>query len=422
MRRTHAAALVLALAGSTAALGPTPAVVAASHPAAVPAGLLTAAGAQCDPEVPLLIDARPAVLDRLDLERAWGHATGRGVTVAVVDSGVDVRNPHLTSVVVDGTDLVSVDGDPQGRTDTAGHGTAVAGQIAARPVDGSGVVGVAPEADVLAVRAYVEDTDRGRSEGTAPSTARMAAGIRWAAERGATVINVSLSSPVDDPELRAAVDAAALHGALVVASAGNRTTAQDTSDSPRYPAAYPGVLGVAAVGPGDAPTDASIHGPHVDVAAPGTDVLTTFHSSGDCVLGGETPSASFATAYVAASAALVAEAFPAETPEQWAHRLMVTASRPQAGERDDAVGWGVVRPADALTFVDDGSAPGPASPLHGPPAPAEEAAEPVRLSSREDVLGAAQEGASWWLLAAGGAVVGAVLVAQLRPARRRRTR
>lgn len=420
MRRSRVV-LAVALAGCAATLSPATSPAASASPALAPA-VRTAAGAQCDPEVPLLLETRPPVLDRLDVERAWQHATGRGVTVAVVDSGVDTRNPHLGDVVVDGADLVDPSGDAQGRTDTAGHGTAVAGQIAARRVDGSGVVGLAPDARLLAVRAYVEDTDRGRSDGTAPTTARMAAGIRWAVEHGATIINVSLSSPVDDPELRAAVDAAAARGALVVASAGNRTTAQDTSDSPRYPAAYPGVLGVAAVGPGDAPTDASIHGPHVDVAAPGTDVLTTFHASGDCVLGGDTPSASFATAYVAGAAALVAEAFPAETPDQWAHRLMVTASRTQAGARDDEVGWGVVRPADALTFVDDGTAPGPPSPLHEAPAQVEAVTAPVRLSSREDLLGAAQQGASWWLLGAGGAVVGAVLVAQLRSRRRPRQR
>lgn len=247
----------------------------------------------------------------------------------------------------------------------------------------------------------------------------MAAGIRHAVENGARIVNVSLSSTTDDPELRAAVAAAAERGALVVASAGNRNTTQATQDSPRYPAAYPGVLGVAAVDADDRVTDDSIHGAHVDVAAPGTDVLTTFHAAGDCVLGGAV-SPSFATAYVSAAAALVAEAYPAETPDQWAHRLMATASRTQAGERDDLVGWGVVRPAEALTFVDDGTVPGPASPLHEPVEVPRPDPEPVDLSSREDVLGGAQEASSWWLLGAAVAVVGAVLAAQLRRRVRRR--
>lgn len=384
------------------------------------ADAVTAAATRCEPDEVRYVDAEPQALARLGIHEAWRTATGEGVVVAVVDSGVDPGNAHLTDALLPGADLVGLEGDPRGWTDPAGHGTAVAGQIAARPVEGSGVVGLAPDALVLPVRVYYADDDRAAEAGVAPRTDRIAAGIRWAAENGADVINVSMSSPVDDPELAAAVRVAAERGALVVASAGNRNTTEDTSDSPRYPAAYDGVLGVAAVDGSDAVTADSIHGPHVDVAAPGTDVLTTFHAAGDCRLAGGEASTSYATAYVSAAAALVAQAHPEETPAQWAHRLQVTAARAAVDRRDDWAGWGVVRPTAALSFVDDGSAPGPASPVHDRPEADEVPVDDLPLGAHEDLTAGARTSASWWVLAGAAACLAAVVVSLLTPRRRPR--
>jgi type VII secretion-associated serine protease mycosin len=396
--RTRTVARRLALAGLTAALLLPAASSAAGATPLTPGPVRPAAtgGGQCTQEKVQYVAQEPPALARLAAERAWASATGAGVLVAVVDSGVDTRNAHLTDAVVPGVDLVGVAGEPTGRTDTAGHGTAVAGQIAARPYPESGVVGLAPDATILPVRVYYSDDDQGRETGVAPDATRMAAGIDAAVAAGARVINVSMSTPNDTPVLREAVQRATAAGSLVVASAGNRTTSSDEADGPRYPAAYDGVLAVTAVDVDDNPSADAIHGAHVDVAAPGTNILTAFHAAGDCMLSGEGESTSFATAYVSAAAALLAERFPEETPAQWAYRLQVTAARDQPAERDDLVGWGVVRPDEALAFVDDGTAPGPPSPVHAASAGEVTPARTLDLTPRTDPLADARERAVWW--------------------------
>ena len=148
-------------------------------------------------------------------------------------------------------------------------------------------------------------------------------------------------------------------GALVVASAGNRRTAEDPADGPRYPAAYPEVVAVAATDADDRVTDDSVHGAHVDLAAPGRDVLTAWGAWGDCYLSQDGESTSYATAYVSAAAALVAQRFPDDGPAGWKQRLEATAARERRDARDDVTGWGVVQPVEALTAVLDDGIAGP---------------------------------------------------------------
>jgi membrane-anchored mycosin MYCP len=392
---------------------------------AVVAGLVAyappaqAADSACELDHPVQISTRPPALDRLSADLAWTTATGAGVLVAVVDSGVDSSNPHLTSAVVVGADLVGADVETTGRTDVFGHGTAVAGEIAARAVPGSGVVGLAPDATILPVRVYYADDEQAARSGVAPDAGRMAAGIAFAAAQGARVINVSMSTTVDDPALRAAVEQATAAGALVVASAGNRNTADDKADVPHYPAAYPDALSVTAVDVDGNATDDSIHGAHVEVAAPGTNVLTTLPGGGDCVLGVEA-SSSYATAYVSAVAALLVQEHPDETPAQWAYRLEVTAARLHPDQRDDLVGWGVVRPASALNFVDDGSAAGPDSPTYPRPEPQVVAAQVIDTSVAASPLAGPRRDAAWWVLGGLTAVTLTALGARLVGVRRRR--
>ena len=368
---------------------------------------------------------KPPALDRLGADAAWQLASGRGVVVAVVDSGVAEANVHLRGAVEPGVDLTGL-GDERGWTDTYHHGTAVAGVIAARaysaPGEGSGVIGLAPEARILPVRVYVADDETARREGTDPTAEGMAAGIVWAVDHGAQIVNLSMSTVHDNADLAEAVRYANSQGVLIVASAGNRATSESEEDGPRYPAAYDGVLGVAAVDDLDRGVQASIHGPHVDVAAPGTMVVTTYIDKGDCVFGAD-GSSSYATAYVSAAAALIAERFPLESPEQWAHRLMATASRPQADQRDDVIGWGVVRPWAALTFVDDGTAPGPDSPVHDRPAEERAVLPPVTSSVRADELAPARQAAVGWAFGAVAALTAALLCSfpGLRRRRRRRS-
>ncbi|MEL4319791.1 S8 family serine peptidase [Leifsonia sp. YIM 134122] len=322
-----------------------------------------AADEVCKPGNVVFSTERPAAFSLLQTEAAWQRSTGEGVIVAVVDSGIDADNPHLEDAVVGGIDLVGDGERADGLSDPQGHGTAIAGQIAARKIPESGVVGLAPDAGLLSVRVFRGTDDESKRDGFGPTTARLAAGIRWAAEHDADVINVSLSEVDGSAELQAAVAAAHKAGSLVVASGGNRATAEDARDGARYPAAYPGVLGVTASDASGTVTDDSIHGPQVDVSAPAQSVTTSATGAGDCVYATEAPSSSFATGYVSGAAALVAAAHPADGPDGWAYRLMATAARTDPDQRDDVSGWGLIQPADAITLLPSATTRGPASPF-----------------------------------------------------------
>ena len=320
-------------------------------------------------------------LGALQSEAAWAVTRGAGVVVAVVDSGV-AANPHLTAALVGGVNLVPDGTDPAGRTDTYGHGTAIAGQIAARSISGSGIEGLAPEARILPVRVFAGTSDQEVDAGFGPDVGRMAAGIRYAADQGAQIINVSMSTVGAHGGLADAVAYAAARGSLVVSTAGNRDSTLSVEDAAddgaRYPAGFEGVVGVAAADAAGVVTDASIHGPHVRLAAPGQFVATASALGGDCVYASDSPATSYAAAYVSASAALVAAAHPDETPGQWAYRLEATAVRPDPDRRDDVSGWGLVQPYDAIVLTPGRGLRGPASPFVDgearPPAAADDSA------------------------------------------------
>lgn len=318
----------------------------------------------CTPGAVARIPGPPPVLTALDAEPGTLGYTGKGVLVAVVDSGVDGTRPQLADAIAAGsTSLVTDEAQPDGLGDPFGHGTAVAGIIAAQPESGSGVTGVAPDAQLVSIRVFSGTDDRAEENGTGPDANRLAAGIKQASDLGAQIIAVAMSDAVDTPALREASAHAAANGSLIVASAGNRATTENFDDSPRYPAAYPGALSVTAVTLSGRATDDSIHGDHVDVAAPGQKVLTIASGAGDCMYAPDAPSSSFSTAYVAGVAALLAEAFPEEGPEGWAYRLMATADRPNPDARDDMIGWGRIQPAAALALRPDRTTRGPVSPF-----------------------------------------------------------
>ncbi len=324
-------------------------------------------------------------LTQMGADAVWQLATGSGVTVAVVDSGIDTGNAHLPAgrAVADGRTLLDpVEGwtpDPVGHNDLSGHGTAVASLIAGRPVQGSGQVGLAKDATLLPIQVFGVSREQQGSDARlaalTPRTDRLAQGIRTAAELGAKVINVSLSLDAPDQGLADAVAFAAEHGALVVASAGDRGTATSTTDGPRYPAALPGVVSVTSVTSADGvDTAANIQGPHITAAAPGQGLNAAFGHVGDCLLGGA-PATSFATPLVSATAALLAQRYPAEGPALWKYRIEASALRPRTDTKDAALGWGIVSPYDALTMTLDPQRPGP--PLPGHPAAARPAPAPA---------------------------------------------
>ncbi len=320
----------------------------------------------CEPGNVEHVPGPPPVLEQLGIAEERNLPTGAGITIAIVDSGVDGTHPALAPAIQESQSISLVDDDaPSPLTDMEGHGTAVAGVISAQPSDEFGAHGLAADAELVSIRVYRASDENTRNSGLGPEPSRIAQGIREAVSAGAEVIVVPLSHPASDPELEEAALHAVSRGALVVASAGNRATASDPRDTPRYPAAYPGVLSVTAVDATGQATDASIHGPHLDIAAPGQNVLTTANGAGDCIYATDAPSTSFATAYVAGAAAMLAETYPEEGPEGWAYRLMATADRPDPDARNDRTGWGIIRPLEALRLRSEVPPRGPINPLSG---------------------------------------------------------
>ena len=398
--------LTAALVAATIATVAAPAS-AAPGPAGATASVrgLAVAAEACEEGRTRYVADTPAALVRLGARKAWTMATGKGVTVAVVDSGVADANAHFPrGVLLPGRSFAG----GSARQDERTHGTAVAGIIAARSIgDRSGVVGLAPGARILPVKVVPDDQ---REEDGDVGVEALADGIRYAADEGADVVNVSLSTGRDDPRLRSAVQHATRQGSLVVASAGNRRTAEGPADGPRYPAAYPEVLAVAATDADDRVTEDSVHGTHVDLAAPGRDVLTSWGAWGDCYLSQDGESTSHATAYVAAAAALVVERFPEDGPAAWKHRLEATAARDRRDARDDAAGWGVVQPVEALTSVLDSRLAGPVVPGAQPRPSEAPGTTAVDLASVTDPLETDRRQVLWVGIAVGSAVLGLALV------------
>jgi subtilisin family serine protease len=176
------------------------------------------------------------------------------------------------------------------------------------------------------------------------------------------------------------------------------------------------VVAVAATDADDRVTDDSVHGAHVDLAAPGSDVLTTFGAWGDCYLGQEGESTSYATAYVSAAAALVAQRFPHAGPARWKHRLEATAARDRRDARDDAAGWGVVQPVEALTSVLDDRVAGPLAPGASPRPTRTPGTTTVALAAPSDPLSGDRRSVLWAGIAVGAGVLGLALLRLLRRA------
>jgi len=420
-RALRCAAAAVGILAVLAAGGTSTAAEAIATSPATASSAVIDADQQCTPGQRLLTPAPSYLIKRLGLDEAWSLSRGSGVTVAVVDSGVDRDNVHLQGALVPGFTSFG-DSSVPADDDVAAHGTAVAGLIAGRRVEGSGVVGIAPEARIMPVRAFESAPESGQSSRdlVAPSVSSIVSGIRWAADHGAKIINVSLSDAQSLDAYRAAVDHARSRGALVIASAGNRRTANADAPDPEhfYPGELPGALAVAAVmKDGSWNADSSFAGEHVDIAAPGQAMPSAYISGGDCVFNGDSASSSYATAVVSGAAALVASRFPQESPDQWAFRLTQSAMRVAPAERSDTVGWGEVRPADALALVDDGMLPGPPSAMHPAQTPEPPTAQTIDLDPVDDPLAPARAIVGWGFGA--GAAISVILLLMSRVRARR---
>jgi membrane-anchored mycosin MYCP len=316
------------------ALGMAPAAVAAPPK-----------GACHNPEPPHpVVRQLPWAQQLLDPEEVWPYSTGAGTTVAVVDSGVDADHPQLHSPgkVLPGRDFFLV-GKLPGNYDCISHGTAVASIIAADPQSGIGFSGIAPGAKILPVRVSEREVnDSGNTQLLDPDV--LARGIRFAVDAGARVINLSLSGDRDQAPVRKAVAYAVSKDVLVVAAVGNRQQ-NDGVTLPSYPASYPGVLGVGAIDISGARVSGSQIGPYVDIVAPGGGVLAATRVAGQQYWEGT----SFATPFVAATAALVRSAYPKLTAAQVSQRLIATASPARGGTGSREYGAGIVDPFRAVT-------------------------------------------------------------------------
>ncbi|MEW2581628.1 type VII secretion-associated serine protease mycosin [Streptomyces syringium] len=293
------------------------------------------------------IRAQEWALDALRTQDAWKTTKGAGITVAVLDTGVDEGHPDLKGQVLPGEDLVGF-GARRGDRAWARHGTAMAGIIAGRghgDDNADGVLGVAPEAKILPVRVILEDKDPARPRARTARGGALADGIRWAADHGADVINLSLGDDSDsahpEPREDAAVRYALSKGAVVVASAGN---GGEHGDHVSYPAAYPGVIAVAAVDRYGSRAAFSTRRWYATVSAPGVDVVIADPDRRYY----EGWGTSAAAAFVSGAVALVRAAHPGLSPAQIRDLLTSTARDTPRGGRSDAVGAGLVDPAAAI--------------------------------------------------------------------------
>ncbi|MEV8545099.1 type VII secretion-associated serine protease mycosin [Streptomyces sp. NPDC051572] len=292
-------------------------------------------------------------LDAMQAQQMWKTSTGKGVTVALIDSGVQADIPDLQGQIVAGKDFSKRAGDE--RTDYDGHGTGMAVIIAGTGGRGAtnGSYGLAPGAKIMPIR-VPDFVERNRTDGNqddfATSTAKA---IRFAADSDAKVINISLGSTAHSQQLTDSVDYALSKGKLIFAAVGNTG---DALNEVEYPAAIPGVVGVGAIDRNIKATKESQHGPQVDLVAPGADIVAACLESSTKVC--ETRGTSDASALASASAALIWSKHPSWTNNQVLRVMLNTASKPKSGKnRTDYLGYGAVRPRIALTNPGD---PGPA--------------------------------------------------------------
>ena len=220
---------------------------------------------------------------QIEAPEAWPIASGgRNAVVAILDTGIDANDKSLQDKVVGKVNITN-----ETDSDTNGHGTFIAGLIAGT-ANNSGIAGVAYNSNLLDVKVA-------ENNGTTDAK-KVAAGILWAVDHGANIINVSIVFTRPYPLLEYAVDYAWKHGSVIVAAAGN-----SDSDKPVYPANYPNVIAVAATDKDDSLAKWSNRGDWVTVAAPGVNIYSTLPDN--CF--GYKSGSSFSTALVSGEAALL---------------------------------------------------------------------------------------------------------------------
>lgn len=363
-------------------------------------------------------------LDRMQAPAMWKVSTGKGITVALLDTGVIPSVPELTGKVLKGKNFV----EPErgAHKDKDGHGTAMAMLIAGNGVNDQGVKGLAPDARILPLTVFGSSKESGTN-----SIPALVEAIRYAADSEAQIINMSLAFEyymIDDKErnqIQQAVDYAIERGKLLLAGTGNRG---DKENDPAYPSASLGVAGIGAIDKTITVTKFSVWGPQVALAAPGEDIpiRCVDGKAGYCSSWGT----SQATAIASASAALIWSKHPDWTGNQVLRVLMNTAGKPTDGVIPSRyIGYGTVRPRMAV--LGDPGDPGPAdvNPLvaaraSASPSPSASASPPKKpkpsatpAAKDDDGQGGGTDTAVWIVVGAFAAVIvvgGAVLLVRRR--------
>ena len=275
-------------------------------------------------------DSQQYVANKLRLAEVHKIATGKGVTVAVIDSEIDRAHPELAKSIAEHFDAVGKPDEPHL------HGTGMAGAI----VSQDRLIGVAPGARTLAVHAFATGATQQSPQATTQS---IVAGIEWALSKGARIINMSFAGP-QDPFLAQHLKKASEKGAILIAAVGNA----GPKSPPLYPAADPRVIGVTAIDENDQLYKGSVLGAQVAVAAPGVDVMVPAPSGAYQL----TTGTSVAAAHVSGVAALLLEKHPEADAQLILEVLTASATRLGANKRDDKVGWGLIDPLAALSELD----------------------------------------------------------------------
>ncbi len=262
------------------------------------------------------------------------------LVVAVIDTGVDLQHPDLRAALVPGKCVLA--GLP-GPDDDHGHGTHVSGVIAANASDGVGVAGIAPNCKIMPVKVL---NNEGKGD-----TGDIVAGLLWAVNNGAKVVNMSLGGTGGSRALMSAIQYAQSKDVLIVAAMGN-----EGANSQEYPAGYPGVMAVGATDSQDKLADFSNYGSWISVAAPGAEIMSTLPTRAVHVVRAEgkemrydyMDGTSMAAPFVAGLAALVRSAEPGLTAAQVKQRIERTSDDLGARGFDDKFGWGRINAARAL--------------------------------------------------------------------------